>query len=252
MLRWALPLVLWVIGAAAVFGQSVVADMSQNRVAITANFDGSEILIFGAITPGIDAAGEVDVIVTVSGPLAPVTVRKKDRVAGIWVNTEAVEIDLAPTIYKVNSTGPLSEILFETDDLRHSISIERAIRSVGAPEGIVDAQRFTDALIRVKQSQGLYRTREDAVSVQSGALFRTSVALPSNLVEGEYTTRIFLTRDRAVIAQYEQKIDVGKVGLERWLYLLAHENPLLYAALALFIAVAAGWGASEIFRYIRS
>ena len=46
----------------------------------------------------------LDVIVTVAGPLQRVVVRRKDRVAGIWVNAEAAEIDAAPAYYAVATT----------------------------------------------------------------------------------------------------------------------------------------------------
>jgi hypothetical protein len=41
------------------------------------------------------------------------------------------------------------------------------------------------------------------------------------------------------------------VGLERWLYNLAHNQSLIYALMSLSIAIGAGWGASAIFGMIR-
>ncbi|HHB81406.1 MAG TPA: hypothetical protein ENK83_06650, partial [Aliiroseovarius sp.] len=37
---------------------------------------------------------------------------------------------------------------------------------------------------------------------------------------------------------------------ERWIYALAHEKPLIYAIMALVIAIVAGWGASAFFRVV--
>ena len=48
-----------------------------------------------------------------------------------------------------------------------------------------------------------------------------------------------------------REIDVRRVGLERWFFNLAHEQPLIYGILALFLAIFFGWGASALFRYIR-
>ena len=245
----ALALVLALAGLPAA-AQDLVADLSQTRVAITTGFEGSELLVFGAIRAG-EAAGPFDVIVTISGPLRPVTVRKKSRVAGIWANTEAVEIDAAPTLYKVATTGPIDEVLTQTDDLRHRITMGQAIRSVGAPEEIEDAQRFTEALIRIRRAAGLYRMQEGAVALRDDTLFRTSIALPANLVEGAYDARIYLTHERQVVASYARTLDVQKVGLERWIYTLAHNRPLAYGLLSIAIAIAAGWLASAVFRYLR-
>lgn len=241
--------------AAPAAAQQIVADLSQSRVSIDTRFEGSEIVVFGAIRPGPGgfpaSAAPLEVIIAVSGPLRPVTVRRKSRIAGIWVNTDAVDIDAAPTLYKVASTGPLAEILFETEDLRHSITIPRAIRAVGVSEQVPDLDSFTEALVRIRGDEGHYEVQEGAVSLAEQTLFSTEIALPANLVEGQYQARIFLTRERAVVAEFTRSIDVRKVGLERWLYTLAHDRPLVYVLLSLSIAILAGWGASTLFRYIR-
>ena len=106
-------------------------------------------------------------------------------------------------------------------------------------------------LIRIRTKNRLYQLSPESVIVAEQTLFRTSVALPANLTEGVYTARIFLTRNGNVVDTLETSIDVRKVGLERWLFRLAHEQPLIYGFLSLFIAVTAGWGASTVFRLIR-
>ena len=251
MFRFILIILLFALPARA---EKVVADMSQTRVAITANFDGSEILIFGAVKRDSPPPGSepLQVIVTVSGPLHPVTVRRKEKQFGIWVNTDAIEVDAAPSFYVVATSAPFEDVLTDTEDLRHKISIPRAIRSVGAPMGILDAESFTEALIRIRTKAGLYSVEENTVTISDQTLFSTSFALPSNLTEGIYHTRIYLTRGGKVVDEYEQRLDVQKVGLERWVFNLAHTMPLAYGLLSLFIAISAGWIASAIFRYIRS
>ena len=180
-------------------------------------------------------------IITVSGPSEPVTVRRKAKRAGIWVNTDAVVVDAAPSFYAISTTGPMATTLSDIEDLRHKISIPRAIRSVGAPQTISDSKSFTEALIRIRTDEGLYQLLEGSATILDQTLFRANVALPANLVEGIYETRIFLTRDRKVVGKYTTFINVRKVGLERWIFNLAHERPLIYGLLSLFIAILAGW-----------
>lgn len=251
MSRW---LILLLCIALPSHAEEAVVGLSQNRIAITANFDGSEILIFGAVKRDAPPpqALPLEVIITVAGPSEPIIVRRKAKRFGIWINTDSVEVDAAPSFYAIATTGPFDAILNSTEDLRHKISIPRAIRSVGAPTTVSDAGAFTDALIRIRTRKGLYQLKPETVQLDEEALFRTSIALPSNLTEGDYTARIFLIRGGRVIDVHETAIDVSKVGLERWLYALAHEKPLIYGLLSLFIAIAAGWGASAIFRYIRT
>jgi uncharacterized protein (TIGR02186 family) len=233
--------------------EEVVLGLSSDTVSINTNFDGSEILIFGAIKRDAPFPEEppMEVIVTVAGPSQPVTVRRKEKMFGIWVNTDAVEIDSAPSFYAVSSSAIMPLSLSETEDVRHRVSIPRAIRSVGAPANISNSETFTQALIRIKSRSNQYQLNEGTVSVDEQTLFRTSIALPAALTEGDYQTRIFLTRGGNVVAQYETSIYVRKVGMERWLFTLSREQSFLYGLLSLAIAIFAGWGASAVFGLLR-
>lgn len=237
--------------AAPATAEQVVLGLSQDEVSISTTFDGDEILIFGAVKreAPIEEPGSLEVAVAVAGPSEPVTVRRKERRFGIWVNNDAVEVDAAPSFYAVATSGPWDEVLRDLEDLRYKISIPRAIRSVGAL--VMDSHNFTEALIRIRTESGLYQLLEGAVDLEEDTLFRTSVSLPANLTEGDYLIRIFLTRDGRVVDIYETILDVNKVGLERWLFELAHQRPLAYGLLSLFIAIAAGWTASAAFRAIQ-
>jgi len=251
MLRAALILMCLLIPLPAM-AQGVVADLSQNRVSITADFDGSEILIFGAVKHRENThVDPLDVIITVSGPMQPVTVRRKERVTGIWINRDAVDVELAPSFYAVATTAPLASILTQDEDRRAHVSVERAIGKVIAPDSVNDPDEFARALIRIRRAAGLYGVQEGGASLIENTLFRANVALPANLVEGDYQTRILLARDGVIVGEFDTQIAVRKVGLERWIYNLAHEAPLIYGLLSLFIAIVAGWSASAFFRLIR-
>ncbi len=233
--------------------EEVVLGLSQNRVAITANFDGSKILIFGAVKRETEIQQEppLEVVITVSGPDQPVTVRRKEKKLGIWVNVDSVDVDAAPSFYAVATSGPFHDVLSSVEDLRHKVSLPMAIRSVGAPTNVEDAQTFSEAIIRIRSKSGLYQMLEDTVIVDQQTLFQTSIAMPANLTEGDYETRIFLTRGGKVVSSFSTSIDVRKVGLERWLFNLSRQKPLAYGLLSLAIAIAAGWGASAAFRMFR-
>ena len=240
------------VGAATT--ERVIASLSQKSVGITTDFDGSQIFVFGAIERDrlADERDEaLDVIIAITGPNERVILRKKDRRFGIWVNADSVEIDAAPSFYAVASSGPLEAILTETSDLRHRITIDKAIRLVGEAENVADPSEFSDAIVRIRRDQGIYFEDIGGVEIISGTLFQTSVDLPANLVEGDYQAKVFLLRDGRVVDDFATKIEVRKVGLERWLYNLAHEQSLLYGIFSIFVALFAGWGASEVFRQLR-
>jgi uncharacterized protein (TIGR02186 family) len=248
-----LLLLILLVFALPARAEQVVLGLSKEIVQISTDFDGSDILIFGAIkreTP--IEADPLQVIVTVAGPQQPVTVWRQARRFGIWVNAHAVEVDAAPSFYAIATSAPWAQVISETEDLRHKVSIPRAIRSVGAPMDVPDAQSFTEAVIRIRTGEGTYQLLENTVTVREQTLFDTAISMPANLTEGSYPTRIFLTRGGSVISTYETEIEVRKVGLERWLYVLSRQQPFVYGLMSLLIAIAAGWGASTAFRILRS
>jgi uncharacterized protein (TIGR02186 family) len=252
MIRAGLAVALLISFASPGPAEEIVSGLSQSRVAITADFDGSEILLYGAVKRDAPAPeGPLDVIITVQGPDTPLIIRRKERVAGVWLNQNQVRVDSAPSFYAIATTGPLTEILSETEDLRHDISLRRVIRAVGISAESDRAPEFVEALMRVRSQSDAYRLDEGSVELTAGTLFRADVVLPSNLTEGEYRVRLFLTRGGRVVAMQNRAIDVRKEGLERIIFTAAHERPLAYGLVSLALAALAGWGASAAFRYLR-
>ncbi|MEM8760285.1 MAG: TIGR02186 family protein [Pseudomonadota bacterium] len=258
MIRRAL-LALWLLAAASAApsaapdaaAEEVVAGLSQNRVAITASFTGSDIFIYGAVkraAPPPD--GGLDVVVVVAGPSRPVLVRKRERQFGVWVNGPGVQIDAAPSLYAVKTTRPFRDVISWTEELRHQVGLKEVIRLIDAPDWLTEERGdYLDAVIRLNRSKGLYFIDEGGVTLKEETLFETSIALPSNLVEGDYTARMFLLRDKEVIDVYETTIPVRKVGLERFLYSFATLAPAAYGIASVILALFSGWAASALFRY---
>ncbi len=247
-MRILLLLVSLAFSATAALSQSIVSDLSQNRVSITANFDGSQIFIFGAvksnIMPDVNAA-PLDVIIEVSGPAGPVLVRKKEYKYGIWVNAEAVEVDRAPTFYSLAGTRPVREILSDEERAKYNIGLDFAVQAPDVGE------EYAEAVVRIRQDEGTFGTAESGVKLTEETLFTTEVDLPSNLVEGDYVASIYLVRDGKVVASSKDEITVRKAGLEAWIYNLAHDKPLIYGLLSLLVALVAGWTASTVFRLLK-
>ena len=230
--------------------EEIILGLSQNEIDITATFTGSEILLFGAIRRDAPVPdGNLGIIVTIAGPEVPVTVRRKERRFGIWVNVDDVKIAAAPSFYAVATSADLSKVLRPSEDLINRITIPQVVRHVGT--NVLDSQSFSRALMRIREENNQYQRLEGAVAISRDTLFQTRIQMPANLTEGFYVAKIFLTRDGNIVDEYETSIPVKKVGLERWLYNLAHDNAFLYGFMSLAIAIAAGWGASAVFSFFR-
>lgn len=246
MIRVFLIWILLALPVAAV--ETIVTDLSRDQVSITADFQGSEIFIFGAVkrdAPVLEGAGELDVIIEVAGPSSELTVRRKDKRFGIWINTDTVIVDRAPSFYTIATTSPIREILSDRERAARNLGLDFAVQAAS------DFEDFREAVIRIKQNEGNYSDVDAHVKLTEDTLFTTEVALPANLIEGDYTATIYLVRNQQVISASSQVIVVRKAGLERFLYTMAQEQALLYGIMSLLVALLAGWGASEIFRLLR-
>jgi hypothetical protein len=69
----------------------LVTDLSKDQISIRGDFAGETLLLFGAIDPA--PHGVVDgVVVILRGPGENITLRKKQKTLGIWVNQAAYPI----------------------------------------------------------------------------------------------------------------------------------------------------------------
>ncbi|MDX2202925.1 MAG: TIGR02186 family protein [Hyphomicrobiaceae bacterium] len=237
--------------------ESVQADVSARNVAVTSSFNGTEIVIFGAVDNSQQPSAEsgyYDVVIVVEGVPGRIVARRKNNVAGLWLNTSAAVFDLVPSYYAVASTRPLDEIV--PDDYRalHGIGF-RHLRFRPAPAvsqqyalSTEDLNAFREAIVRLKQKQGLYVNDNFGVSFIGRSLFRASIVLPANVTVGPFETRVMLFREEKLLSQYSVRLNLEREGAERYLHGFAVNYPALYGVATVVIAIAAGLLASALFR----
>ena len=230
--------------------EQVQSELSTREIAIQSNFTGIEILIYGSVdfsqTTSPDT-GKYDVIVVIRSPAEPIVARRKERVAGIWVNGPGKVYPSVPGFYAVLSTRPFRAIA--PDETLKALGIGFTNLDLGRPAtGSPDEETFRSALIRLKVKEQLFQEHDDAVSFIGRSLFRATVALPVNVPIGRYTTDIYLFRDGEVVSENESTLEVTKVGLEGLVYRAAFAYPFLYGVLAVVIAILAGLAGWYVFR----
>ncbi len=239
-----LTLAIAVTLASETKAEPLVADLSESVVKITTGFTGTKVLLFGAIE------GRGKLVVIVEGPRHSLTVRRKRRIAGIWVNRAEVQFDDVPSFYQVLSSDPLEEWLpLRTRDL-YQIGVEYLRFAPRTKVSPAEAASFRDALIRNMQRNGRYGVLEGNVTVMGGQLFRADLFLPANLPTGFYSIEVMLITDGNVKSIQATPLLVTKSGIGAQVYDMAYSYPALYGIMAIVIAVLAGLGANAIFRKV--
>jgi uncharacterized protein (TIGR02186 family) len=237
-------LAAWLGGAGMARAQQLVADISSHLIAITTGFTGTDVVLFGAVD------GPGDVAVVVKGPQGRVTVRRKQRIAGIWINTSSVSFEQVPGYYSVATSRALDRMADAAVLSRHEIGVEHvAVEPVDrAPDGNLAA--WHQALLRNKQHEGLFPTAPGQVTFLGERLFRTTVHFPANVPTGAYTVGVYLIRDGDVVSAQTTPLVVSKVGFSAEVFEFATREAALYGLASIMLALAAGWSAGAIFRRV--
>jgi uncharacterized protein (TIGR02186 family) len=222
--------------------EGLVADLTSHLIAITTGFTGASVVLFGATD------GPGDVIVAVRGPEREMTVRRKNRVAGIWVNTQQVTFSNLPSFYAVAASRPMADILSPAAAAFYRLGIAnlKLAASTPAPSVVVDA--FRTALERTQQEAGLFIERIGKVDFLGERLFRTTITFPANVPTGTYLVEVFLVRDKDIVSGQTTPLVVSKVGVDAAVFEFSTRQPGFYGVIAVLTAVVAGWLASLPFR----
>ena len=244
IMKWtACLLLLGIVGSSVAQSKDLVVDLSSPIVRITTGFAGADLLLFGA------KQGEGDIIVVVRGPWETQTVRRKDRVLGVWVNTEQMVFEDVPSYYWVASNKPIEDLLsFEDRDINQIGLADLTLTPADENADPTKAIAYRDALIRNKIVSRLYSEAPEQILFVDDVLFRTHVNFPANVSVGTFGIETYLVRDQEIVATTTTLLNVRKFGIEAEVFNFAHEQSFLYGIVAVIIACAAGWLANAPFR----
>jgi uncharacterized protein (TIGR02186 family) len=240
--RLAALLALFPVWAAPARGDNLVADLTSHLVAITTGFTGASVVLFGA------TEGQGDVVVVVRGPERDLTVLRKSRVLGIWVNTREITFENVPSFYALAASRPIEEIVSPAAAALHRIGLANLKLEAAAPAPGPVRDEFAAALVRNQQRAALFATSVGKVHFLGERLFRTTIEFPSNVPTGTYLVEVLLARNRDIVSGQTTPLVVSKVGVDAAVFELSGRFPGLYGLIAVLTAMVAGWLASLMFR----
>lgn len=229
----------------------LVPDVSQREISIQSGFTGAELLLFGAIIypRGVAPEGRVDVAVVLRGPTRAITLREKQKVAGIWINADSSEYRSVPAYYAVASSRPISQLVDAKTASIYELGLDRLQLS---PSGEIDAKvqrRFTNGLVDLYRRDGLYNQAANSVEITDQVLYRARLQIPSSVPVGRYVAETLLIRNgRVIVADDKVEVTISKSGFEQFITLLSQTHSFAYGILAVAISLLLGWLAGYAFR----
>ena len=227
----------------------LVPEVSQHEVEVRQGFTGTELLLFGAILDpqGIRAGRDYDIVVVLKGPTGALTVREKQKHAGIWVNAASAQFRSAPSFYAVASSRPVEQIV----DAKTAAIYELGLPFLQlSPIGTIDPAeqiRFSAGLVGMMAAGGLYQENPQGVKISEAVLYQARIQLPSSVQVGTYTAETFAINRGRVIASAVAKVEVQKRGFEKAVADFSQTYALFYGLFAVVVSVAMGWLAGRLF-----
>ena len=254
-MKWivALALMFLPLSLSAQAVPKLVPDVSQRQINIQSGFTGAELLLFGAIIypRGVAPEGQVDVAIVLRGPARPITLREKQKIAGIWINADSSDFRSVPVYYAIASSRPLRNIVDSKTAAIYELGLDKLQLS---PSGEVDAKeqrRFSNGLVELKQRNGLFLQEAGSVEITDQVLYRARLKIPSSVPVGTYVAETLLIRNgRVIVADDNVEVRVRKTGFEQLVTILAQDYSLFYGAMAVLVSLLLGWFAGYIFQRI--
>lgn len=221
----------------------LIADMSDHLIAITTGFTGADVLLFGAVEE------DSSIVVTIRGPEQNILVRRKSRVAGVWINNKEIAFNRVPSFYALATTAPLENLVPDSLRERHQLGLDTLALS---PEDQTSSEVsvFRDALIHLQQQRGRYLTSSAKITFLGNRLFRVNLHFSANLPTGQYLIEVFQIKDGEVKNAQTTPLIVSQVGTSAEIQRFAYRHSALYGLIAVAMAVIAGVMGALVFRRI--
>lgn len=242
-----LPLLAFSLMGAA---PTLVPDVSQRKIDIIYSFTGAELLLFGAVLypGGRLPTDKADVVVVLRGPTQPLTIRKKGRIAGIWVNRWSARFETVPGYYAVAGSAPVKSIVDDWTATVYELDINTLQLSPVSGNGPGEILDFENGLIDLRRRSGLFLEQEGGVEITDGVLYRARLPLPARTPVGTYTAHTYLIQNGKVVAHARREIVIDKSGFERFVFVASQKHAIIYGLVAVAIAVFLGWLAGVLFK----
>lgn len=250
----AIALAALAVTAPANATERLVVSLSNHRVAITSNFVGEDLVLFGTIELDATSAPPprgYDLVVTVAGPRQTYRNRRKERVLGIWVNVDSREFIRVPSYLTFLSNRPFSDIAGAPTLRQLQVGLNNYLltQRIGPDIGdTVQDDPFRVSFVRLEEQSGLFIENSKAVTFLTPTVFRTTIPLPANVPTGAYAIDVMLFANGQLTGRTNTALEITKVGFEQFVADAARDHGFIYGLIAAIMALITGWAASVVFR----
>lgn len=237
-----LSLFLFVQSSAAQDDHMIV-DLASDHIDVTVGFSGSTIELFGDRRDK-----DAQVAIVVEGPERSITIWKKERILGTWINRYYTKFNKIPVYY--NYALSHDDFVIKYPDLakKHRVGVAEMMstRSIKKSDSIENIEEYRNFLISMRRKIGAFPKANEKIKFLNDHFFRVSFTIPPSVPTGEYKISSILIKDGQVIQARENTLRVKQVGLNAFILKSSKEHAILYAAFCIVLAGLSGWVVSIV------
>jgi uncharacterized protein (TIGR02186 family) len=221
----------------------MAVEIANDHIDVTVGFTGSSIELFGDKK---DKNAQIAIIV--EGPRKDITIWKKERVLGAWMNSKYTTFFDMPVYYQYAfSADEKAEehlpLLLE-NSVGHKALFEKT--KVKKSKNIKVPAVFEKEFLDKKIAAGLYFAEPAEFKFMNDNFFRVQFQIPPSAATGEYTIKSFLIKNGKVLQVQENDLKVEQVGINAFVRSSSKDYSFIYALICIIFGVASGWFVSVL------
>lgn len=218
------------------------------QIQIGAFYHGSKLIVAGVSDMG------TELILKITSPDRQTLLHKKGRVGGfLWMNTGALRVDHAPSLYLLYGTRKPDDILSPGEMKKYNIGYQSLNEHVALTHTRDEEEKnlWFREFVKFKENSGLYSVSEKEITatVTNGKQeYNIAIDWPYQAMPDNYTITVYAVRDKKIIGRAEAALLVQQVGLTKKLADMANTSGALYGLISILLALVVGFGVGIIFR----
>lgn len=224
---------------------SMNANISKSKILVGADFAGDKITVFGK------KEGRGDVIIIFKSKKISYKVYGKQKIFGIWQNTNPRIFKDIYNIYKIQTE---ENVIINRQDLHRDLEIGilnvNFYNLTGAKEALKTLE-YKEAFLNHKSQKKSYIEEFGKVETfKNSDLFISELEIPSDIKPGNYLLQVLLIQNDAIVEFAIFNVFVEQVGLVKRIKTLSQQNKFLYAFISVSLSILIAFSSFIITRIL--
>jgi uncharacterized protein (TIGR02186 family) len=215
----------------------IAVDLNPDHIDVGTFYDGATVQV-SADLPACE-----DAVVVLEGAAGELTLNRKGRVAGIWLNVTQVTVSNAPQVYVLAASDELDRICTTEMQRKLHLGLEFLRNQIDfACDRALTGKEFEE-LLQLKRERGIYEL-EAPISLSVGGSGRVTLSamlpIAPTVQPGSYEIRVYGFSDKRLICSGTARLAIKRIGLSEWLADLSRTHAAAYGGFAILVAILVG------------